>query len=575
MISLPHGFAEQASALKTLRGREGSELRRELCRGFAISAPTLSRWLRQIGIRDRVRNSDPTTRAGYATDEEMHAVLALQWSSYTQDRGLLMSDEDAIELAIDNRKLRPDVLSLYSYRAWKKAQGVSQTQMRGAAWRPDGTVSPDEHVELRSLGPNHVWQVDFSLARNWKVKNTKIVYDETAYKGKDLKFDELRILRFVVIDHTSGQIYCRYFLGRGESTTIFLEGLYWAMAEKRLHSGEVISDKYPFEGVPQILTMDRGSFAKTNATEAVVERLGVRPIIAMTARAKGAVESTMNLWERRFEASFRIDPFHSIEELNDEALHRAALINADRPHSRHGMTRRAFWLAYINSCEEARLRRLSCTLEEFKRIALSEPETRRVAGDLTISFKGETYRVPDALRGERTVELVFSVFDYPRIQLRVPGALERYYADPIERDAAGFPVDAPVIGSEFKSHKKSSKVAAVEAAKAVVNGWTPGEIVARGNDLAKVGPTAAPGVKAMPLRAEQVEIEPAAPATFRKVAARQQLQAALQRPFSEPEKAYLAAWPEEVTQQQIDDAVVEFERGLTARVIAFERRESR
>jgi hypothetical protein len=553
-----------AQPLRELPAREASALRRELCGAFAISPATLSRWLRQIGIRERTRGE---VRHGYATHEEMLAVLAIQWSSYSQDRGLLMGDEAAMEIAVENGKLRPDVLSLASYRSWKRARGVNQSA--GLDYDGFGQVANDACVELRSLGPNHVWQADFSLARNWLVSNNKqLVFDETAYKGKDLAIDSLRVIRFGIVDHTSGSMFFRYFLGRGESTPIFLEGLYEAMAEKRLSSGELIGDKMPFGGVPEILQIDRGSFGKTKATKEVVERLGVTLIISQSARAKGAIETAMNFWERQFECSFRLQPFNSVEELNDQALHRAALINAERPFARHGSTRRAFWLRHLNANEHSMLRKLTCDLAQFKAIALSEPERRRVTAELTISYKGQTYRVPEALRYEKQVELMFSVFDFPRIQLRACDRVgaERYHADPIARDAAGFPLDAPVIGSEFQGRKKSREQSVVQEAKAVANGWAPGEIVARGRDLKKVASTA------MKPRSEGVEIEAGPAVTFRKADARHQVRQAMQRDFSAAEKAYMAAWPEEVSQDQIDAAVVEFERGLTARVITFGRK---
>ncbi len=556
-VALPQGFHESAQLLRHLRGRDASDMRRELCAAFDLSPSTLSRYLHSIGIRDRVRTGDPEVRSGEVTSEELRAVWAIQWSSYTQDKGLIMPDEVAMEIAVANSKLRPDVMTVDTYRSWKRAQGVNQTNYADA----------EAHTQLRSLGPNHVWQIDFSLARNWKVKNNKLHFDEVAYKGKDLAINELRIIRFVVIDHYSGAIFVRYFMGRGESTPIFLEGLYHAMADKALNDGTPINDKYPFAGVPQILMVDRGSFSKANVTQQVVERLGVQLIVAHGARAKGSVESTMWLWERHFESSFRIDPFHSVEELNDEALHRAALINAERVHTRHGRSRRALWLQKINSNDQSQLRKLTCDLSAYKAIALSEPERRRVSGDLTISYKGQIYRLPDQMRYQKQVELIFSVFDYPRLQVRKCDEVdaERFFVEPIQVDDAGFRTDSPIIGQEFKSHKKSNKQTAVEVAQQVVNGFAPGEIIARGRDLEQIKATA------LKPRIEEVEITPATAATIRRADARLKVREAIQRDFTQPERDYFAAWPEEVTEEQIETAIEAFEKGLTAKVLNFGR----
>lgn len=554
-MKLPAGFRERARALGDAQGRAASELRRAMCSEYDCSSSTLSRWLRSLDVCARER--EPVIRTGRVTEDELKAVWTLQFTSHTEDRGLLMPDERAIEIAIDNSLIRAGVLSLDTYRAWKLGRGINARRL----------ALPEPHVELRSLGPNHVWQCDFSLARNWKViNNGGLKYDETAYKVKDLPINEARILRFVAVDHTSGSFFVRYAIGRGESTPIFLEALYMAMASKALSSGEDISDRMPFRGVPQILMFDRGSFSKAGATELMMERLGVRTIITMQPRAKGTVEKAMHMWECDFESSFRLQGIESVAALNDQALHRAAEWNANRAHTRHGRSRRAFWLQKINSTAESELREIRCTLAEFRRLAMTEPETRTVRGGLTISHNGKTYRVPDELRHEARVEVRFSVFAWPEITLAkcdAPGS-PSYACSPVERDEAGFDVDAPVIGQSFKSHAATERSRAVEEAKVAVGQL--GTLVARGDDLRKVAATA------MRPRAVEVEMEPAAAALMPKAVARLKVREVLQREFSGAEREWFAGWPEQVSEADVDAAVAAFTAGgLRARVVEFGR----
>jgi hypothetical protein len=549
--SLPHGFLASAAPLATLRGRAASALRRELTAQYSVAPATLSRWLRAIGIKDRCR--DGAIQAGAILPEELVAVWDIQYGSITLDRGMLMSDEMAIDIAVTNGLIRPDVLSLTTYRSWKAARGVTQRQFG----------RPEAHIDLRSLGPNHVWQADFSVCRDWKCRGNKLFWDETAYKDKDMPIDQLRILRFAVVDHTSGSLFVWYSAARGESAPVFLESLYHALAAKRLSSGDEISDKFPFRGVPQILMIDRGSFSKSKVTLAMIERLGIRPIVAMGARAKGTVENAMWLWERQFESSFRHQSFGSIEELNDQALHRAALINSNQMHSRLGCPRRAFWLRKINSCAEAQLREIRCDLREFKRLALTDPERRRVEGNLTIRHGGQVWRVPDALRYETHVEVRVSLFD-SRIsvcKLDAPGC-EVYEAQLVRMDDAGFPLDAPVIGAEFKSRGQSPRAAMVASAKVAVGEYS-GSIRARGDDLHKVASTA------MRPQGQTVEMEPPAPRLVPRVVARQRVMDAMQREFTAAERDLLARWPEEVTEEDIEGVVATLVDGVSGRVIEF------
>lgn len=551
MASIPPLFAERARRLSEMSRGERARARRELAQLFGVSPATVSRWCRALGIEERRRSGK---RRAPVTDAQLQELFKLQFSSHKLQQGPLMTAKDVIEIGERNGIIEPGALSPSAYNAWLRAHGMARAEVD----------APEPHVELVSKGPQHVHQADFSLAINWKVENNKPIYEALVYKNKLSAEGVPRIWRFLLTDHSSGMLFAWYGVAPGENLELLLEGLFRAWTEKR-HKGRPIPDLFPFRGVPRILMMDRGPGVKSGVLSRMLERLGVRLIECQGARAKGSVETTHWWWECRFESRFRLQPPASIEELNDHAIEFAARLNATEIHRRHRATRRAHWEFHVNRSFETQLRVPNCTVEELKRIAVSEPRRARVNGAGVISFRGERYRVPGDLLGTRYVAVQYSPFEFPAVTVRAWGDAQApaYLCRPIEVDEHGFPVDGAVIGEEFHGQKYTERKRAVEDAKRAVNDYV-GRIQTRGYHLEGLTPS---GIRP---RSEEIDVGAAEERRLTAMAARIAVREALGRPLTRAESDYLAGvFGEQVTEAELSAAIEAIQQGIQARVLEF------
>ncbi|MGE5488069.1 MAG: hypothetical protein ACM3ZB_09665, partial [bacterium] len=424
----------------------------------------------------------------------------------------------------------------------------------------------EPHIQLRSLGPNHVHQVDFSLAVNWKIFQGRLKYEHLVYKNKLPEAGVPRLWRLIVVDHATGCLFAFYAESTGETIQATLEGLYRAWTEKTLR-GKSIKHLYPFRGVPRILMADRGSANRASITVSLLERLGVKLNICEGARSKGTVEVSHNFWEQHFESRMRLDPPESVEQLNEWAVDFAARYCAEATHSRYGSQRSLMWAWHINRRPETQLRELRCDFETFKAIAVSEPHKALVNGARIIRFKNNRYRVPEEFLPGEYVAVQYSPFEFPKVQIRawdVPAA-PVWVCEPVELDEFGFPADAALIGQEYKSQKKTRTARFTdEAAEAAHELVEQRAIRAFGYHAERVAP-----IELKPSGVE-VPIEPAAAERFTRVQARAEVQQIIGRPFTPAEAEYLnEIFGGEVTEAEISAAVTAIQQGITPRVLEF------
>jgi hypothetical protein len=545
-----------ATRIQTLGSRERAAAKREFQTSYGISPSTLSRALTEVGMRSHQR-SDRGVRRKPVQDNALSSLLAIQRASDSLRKGVIMPAADAIEIAEDSGLIDPGLVSGAYYNKWLRDQGVSRQQQKAA----------DPHITLRSLGPNHVHQVDFSLAVNWKIFQGKPTYEHLVYKNKLPSAGTPRLWRLIVVDHATNCFATRYIETTGETVIATLEGLFYAWTSKAL-GGESIEKKYPFRGVPRILMADRGSANQANITNTILARLGVELHICEGARSKGSVESSHNWWEEHFEARLRLQQPVSVEQLNEWAVDFAVKMCGKAVHTRFGATRSAMWAWHINRKPETQLRELRCDWETFRSIAVSDPQECTVKGNKTIRFKGQSYRVPSEVQTGTVVIVQFSPFEYPRITVRMSATSEQaWICDPVVLDEFGFPVDAPVIGGEsYQSHKKSTMRTAVDAANVASK-----ELVAAQN-LRVFGHHAekAPDVQVRNAGSDALELQQQQPAAYTKVQARAMVIDAIARPFTTPEREWVnSTFGEAVSQAEIDAAIERIEAGITARVITF------
>ena len=327
--------------------------------------------------------------------------------------------------------------------------------------------APTAHLQLRSLHPNHVHQVDPSLCllyyppgRHGRMQ--KFMDDDDFYKNKPQNLEKvanLRVWRYVLTDHTSGTIRVRYFESSGETSLILYQFLLWAW-------GEHNDSRCPMRGLPNVLLMDKGSANQSIAMKRALRALDVELLDhkAKNARPKGQVENANNLVEKLFESRILLEPVHSVDELNlkAEAWQNAYNANTipgyDATHGRHGMARYENWLT-IRSYTSVR----ELPAPEVCRWLLThKPETRKVGKDLCISAthpcnkRSQKYDLSGLAGIYVGLEVLFTPLvlseDAELLVYCTFQNLEQcHQVKPVALDNNGFAMDAVVIGAEFKA----------------------------------------------------------------------------------------------------------------------------
>jgi hypothetical protein len=548
-------FAARLDAIDGARARAAAK--REFAATYGISAATLSRALLEIGVRCHER-SDAGARRAPVDDDTLHRIAALQRASNSLRKGVVMPAERAIIIAEDSGWIARGVLKPNWYNRWLRDHEASRRDQQ----------QPEPHVELRSLGPNHVHQVDFSLAVNWKMaSNGRFQYEHLIYKNKLPSAGEPRLLRLLLVDHASSCFSVHYTASTGETVQALLAGLYTAWTEKRI-AGRSIKQQYPFRGVPRILMADRGSANRAGVTTSLLDRLDVQLNICEGARSKGAVEQSHGWWESHFESCFRLQQPESVEQLNDWAMDFAARISAEKAHTRHGSPRSSMWLWHVNRRPETQLRELACDYATFCSIALSDPQRCVIGGARIVRFKGNKYRVPeDLVPGDHAI-VQYSPFYFPQVLVRRADDPESpaWCCEPVELDEFGFAASAPIIGQEYRAQKQTETRRFVLAAEAAARELAQDHALRiYGHHADRVRPTAAREA------AEEIAVEPEAPVYLTRIQARQQvLEARGGRPFSSAERDYLASvFGDQVTPAEVETAIAAIEAGVHAKVLAF------
>ena len=419
------------------------------------SRATVYRQLKAVTVRpERKQRSDAGDVALSLFDAQK--ISALLMESHRKNAKRLLSIGRAVRLLRTSSEVRAEAVDATTGELRPLSDSAIGRALRVHGLHPDQLLQAAPAVELRSLHPNHVWQIDASLcvlyylnARTAKDAGLQVMERDKYYKNKPANVKRIeadRVWRYVVTDHNSGSIFLHYVMG-AESGVNLAES-FIAATQKR--------GSDPFHGVPWILMMDMGSAMTSGLFTNLARRLNVETIAHApgNARATGQVEKAQDIVERNFESALKlVVAVQSLDELNATAYQWCCYFNATEVHSRHGKTRTQQWL----QIQEDQLR-VAPPAELCRELLTHAPESRVVTDFLTVSFKGrevDVSSVPGVMVGEKLM-VTYNPFDANCaciVDTDADGHELLHSVPLVLRGDDGFRTDggAAVIGEEFKS----------------------------------------------------------------------------------------------------------------------------
>jgi hypothetical protein len=422
------------------------------CEELGISRATLHRALLEVAVRaERKQRRD----AGDVTLPRAEATLIsayLMESHRKNNTKRLASIEQAVDVLRANGAVRAERTHPLTGEIVPLSTSAISRGLRAYGLHPDQLLQPAPAAQLRSLHPNHVWQIDASLCVLFYLATNKpseqglqVMEAAKFYKNKPQNLKRIehdRVWRYVVTDHTSDHVFPHYVFG-AESGTNLAESFIEAIQQRE---GE------PVHGVPFVLMMDMGSANTSGLFKNLARRLGVKllPHAPENARATGQVEQAQNLVERGFESGLKFRAVHSLGELNALARQWAKWFNGTKVHTRHGMTRYAAWLQITP--EQLRI---APSREICRQLLTHAPEERKVNTFLQVEFQGRTYDVrgvPGVMVGEK-LQVAINPYEpgcATIIDADADGNETLHSVPEVERDSFGFPATANVIGEEYR-----------------------------------------------------------------------------------------------------------------------------
>lgn len=438
----------QAAASAPRGGREA--IYQGACAELGLSRATLHRYLKKVTVKpERKRRSD----AGdvWLTRDEAIAISAMLTTSQRKTNKRLLSIGQAVEVMRANGEVRAERADPATGELVPLSDSAIARALRHYGMHPDQLNRPTPAVELKSLHPNHVWQIDASLcvlyylnSGNAKEQGLQVMHRDRFYKNKPANLKRIendRVWSYEVTDHNSGAIFVHYVMG-AESGTNLAESFIAAIQQR---------DGDPFYGVPRILMMDMGSANTSGLFGNLARRLQVKLIAHApgNARATGQVEKARDQIERSFESALRLQPVRDLDDLNTKALSWARWYNSSKKHSRHGKTRYEQWMTI--TAEELRIAPPVALCNE---LLTHTPEERKVTQFLTVSFKGREFNVrdvPGVMVGEK-LQITHNPWQPDAamvVDVDADGNEVLHSIALVARGEAGFREDANVIGEDW------------------------------------------------------------------------------------------------------------------------------
>jgi hypothetical protein len=448
MAQSVQAVVQQAAA--AAHGRKGA-IYAKACADLGINQATLHRYMAQVAVRpQRKQRADAGTVS--LSRDEAGIISAYLMVSHRKTGKRLMSMGQALEQLRANGEVCAVRIDPATGEVVPLSDSAVASALRGYGLHPDQLNRASPALELRSLHPNHVWQIDASMcvlyyldAKTPKESGLQVMEHKAFYKNKPANLKRIesdRVWSYEWTDHYSGSIGVHYVLG-AESAANLIESFLFGISKR---------DGDPFHGVPRILMMDMGSANTSGNFANLTRRLGVETIAHApgNARATGQVEKARDLIEKSFESALRFQPVQSLDELNAQAQRWARWFNANRLHSRHARTRYDMWMTIT-----ADQLRIAPPLEHCRALVNDQPEARKVTDKLRVNYKGREFdvsTVPGVMVGEQ-LQLALNPWqvDGAVVVLRDADGHETLHQVPVvAKDDAGFATTANVIGEDWK-----------------------------------------------------------------------------------------------------------------------------
>lgn len=441
-----------AQAVRTADHGQRQAIYEQACCELGISQSTLHRKLRQLSIGQKRKQRHDAGSSEFAFDEAQVLSGVMLYAARNNDKRL-MKVELAVEALRQNGLIKAERIDKGTGEVVLLSDSAISRALYSYGLHPSQLLAPTPCLEMASLHPNHVWQIDASLCVLYYLKpkaganGLHIMPHDEFYKNKPKNMARVmadRVWSYEITDHTSGWIYVEYVMG-AESGANLCGALINAMQER---SGADV-----MHGRPTILYMDPGSANTSAMALNLCKALGITPMhhAPRNARATGQVEQARQIIETRFESGLRFRPVADLDELNALATIWRATFNSQRIHSRHGKSRTAVWMSIT---EEQLIKVPSAA--RCRLLATSMPESRTVTAKRRISWGGQEYdvsQIPDLRIGEKLM-ITHSPWSDETVQVVVTSedGHELYISAPVVKvNEFGFAESAQVFGEGFIS----------------------------------------------------------------------------------------------------------------------------
>jgi hypothetical protein len=431
-------------------GKKGAIYTRA-CAFLGVSLQTLHRELGALRIHSRKRRMDAGEHQLPRHEAEIMSSYLME--GYRQNNKKMVSIQDALDSLRANALIVAGAVDEETGEIVHLSASAVARALRSYNLHPEQLRRPSPHINLRSKHPNHVWQIDASVCTLYYLPSGESLIETNQavhYKNKPGNLDKIshcRVIRYVGTDHTSGVVRWRYYphSESGEHTVHFIA---WMIKPK----GPLTVD--PFYGVPFIIQVDPGA-TSAGVVQRFCDRLGIELHVNKPGapRSKGQVENGNNLVEVNFEQGLRFcgHTIRSIADLNASADKFQVFFNATRTHTRTHMTRTECWLHITPE----QLRTVDDSIDLLT-LATSKPEIRKVAGDLTVRYRGcwKAAKVPMIQVGDELTLTNNPLSGLVMAVIYAEDGRETYIElEQVIEDQWGFDQDGPVIGDDYASHK--------------------------------------------------------------------------------------------------------------------------